>query len=142
MITEVRKLDFSHPMKENAYVLADCMEVMKAMPDNYIDLCLVDPVYGGVTQGGYMKEQGGKRVGHELADRRIYHQSIWAQDKTPKEYFDELFRVSKAQIIWGGTTSPQVLIRILRVGLYGIRSGVRVLVLPMVNLLGPHLTKH
>lgn len=102
MITEFRKLDFSHPMKENVYVLADCMEVMKAMPDNYIDLCITDPVYGGVTQGGYMKEQGGKRVGHELADRRIYHQSIWAQDKTPKAYFDELFRVSKAQIIWGG----------------------------------------
>ena len=101
MITEFRKLDFSHPMKENAYVLADCMDGMKQLPDKSIGLALVDPVYGGVTQGGYMKEQGGKRVGHELADRRIYHQSIWAQDKTPKAYFDELFRVSKAQIIGG-----------------------------------------
>ena len=142
MITDINNLDDALQGKDSAYLLCDCMEVMKNMPDKSIGLSIVDPVYGGVTQGGYMKEQGGKRVGHELADRRIYHQSIWAQDKTPKEYFDELFRVSKAQIIWGGTTSPQVSIRILRVGLYGIRSGVRVLVLPMVNLLGPHLTKH
>lgn len=49
-----------------------------------------------------MKEQGGKRVGNGLADRRLYNQAIWEQKKTPKEYFDELFRVSKNQVIWGG----------------------------------------
>ncbi len=55
-----------------------------------------------MTQGGYMKEQGGKRVGNGLADRRLYNQAIWEQEKTPKEYFKELFRVSKNQVIWGG----------------------------------------
>ena len=89
-------------MLDFGYFNMDCMEGMKEFPDNYFDLAIVDPVYGGVTQGGYMKEQGGKKVGHELAERRIYHQSIWAQEKTPKEYFDELFRVSKNQVIWGG----------------------------------------
>ena len=89
-------------MLDFGYFNMDCMEGMKGFPDNYFDLAIVDPVYGGVTQGGYMKEQGGKKVGHELAERRIYHQSIWAQEKTPKEYFDELFRVSKNQVIWGG----------------------------------------
>ena len=102
MITDINNLDDALQGKDSAYLLCDCMEVMKNMPDKSIGLSIVDPVYGGVTQGGYMKEQGGKRVGHELADRRIYHQSIWAQDKTTKAYFDELFRVSKAQIIWGG----------------------------------------
>ena len=89
-------------MLDFGYFNMDCMEGMKEFPDNYFDLAICDPVYGGVTQGGYMKEQGGKKVGHELAERRIYHQSIWAQEKTPKEYFDELFRVSKNQVIWGG----------------------------------------
>ncbi len=49
-----------------------------------------------------MKEQGGKRVGNGLADRRLYNQAIWEQEKTTKEYFKELFRVSKNQVIWGG----------------------------------------
>lgn len=89
-------------MLDFGYFNMDCMEGMRQFPDNYFDLAIVDPVYGGVTQGGYMKEQGGKKVGHELAERRIYHQSIWAQEKTPKEYFNELFRVSKNQVIWGG----------------------------------------
>ena len=88
--------------EESAYLNMDCMDGMKQFPDNYFDLAICDPVYGGVTQGGYMKEQGGKRVGNGLADRTLYNQSIWQQEKTPKEYFDELFRVSKNQVIWGG----------------------------------------
>ena len=89
-------------MLDFGYYNMDCMDGMSKFPDNYFGLAIIDPVYGGVTQGGYMKEQGGKKVGHELAERRIYHQSIWAQEKTPKEYFDELFRVSRNQVIWGG----------------------------------------
>lgn len=89
-------------MLDFGYFNMDCMEGMKEFPDNYFDLAICDPVYGGVTQGGYMKEQGGKRVGNGLADRTLYNQSIWQQEKTPKEYFDELFRVSKNQVIWGG----------------------------------------
>ena len=84
------------------YYNMDCMDGMSKFPDNYFDLAICDPVYGGVTQGGYMKEQGGKRVGNGLADRTLYNQSIWQQEKTPKEYFDELFRVSRNQVIWGG----------------------------------------
>ena len=92
MISELSMLNDAIERKDNAYICCDCMEVMRAMPDKCIDLCICDPVYGGVTQGGYMKEQGGKRVGNGLADRRLYNQAIWEQKKTPKEYFDELFR--------------------------------------------------
>lgn len=102
MISELSMLNDAIERKDNAYICCDCMEVMRAMPDNCVDVAIVDPVYGGVTQGGYMKEQGGKRVGNGLADRRLYNQAIWEQKKTPKEYFDELFRVSKNQVIWGG----------------------------------------
>lgn len=76
----------------------DCMEGMKEFPDNYFDLAITDPVYGGVTKGGYMKNKGGEHK----AKRIDYHLALWAQEKTGKEYFKELFRVSKNQIIWGG----------------------------------------
>lgn len=81
----------------------DCMQGMKEFPDKYFDLAIVDPVYGGVTQGGYMKNvESTKR----LAKTRKYTTSLWSQEKTGKPYFDELFRVSKNQVIWGGTTLP------------------------------------
>lgn len=76
----------------------DCMDGMKDYPDKYFDLAIVDPVYGGVTQGGYMQNKGGENK----AKRIDYHLSLWQQNKTEKEYFEELFRVSKNQVIWGG----------------------------------------
>ena len=79
--------------------LADCMEAMKEFPDNFFDLAIVDPVYGDVTKGGYMTNTDSQR---KLAEPIHYHLGLWNQKKTGKEYFDELFRVSKNQIIWGG----------------------------------------
>ena len=72
----------------------DCMEYMKDIPDKYYDLAIVDPPYGldkSSTQGsGQLKNKTLNRGNME-----------W--DIAPnKEYFDELFRVSKNQIIWGG----------------------------------------
>lgn len=70
----------------------DNMELMKRYPDKYFDLAIVDPPYGlgdKLTQGGTWSKKWQKKG----AD--------W--DKLPnKEYFDELFRVSKNWIIWGG----------------------------------------
>lgn len=77
----------------------DCIQGMKRYPDKHFDLAIVDPVYGDVTQGGYMKNLDSTT---KLAKPRQYHLSLWNQSKTGKEYFDELFRVSKNQIIWGG----------------------------------------
>ena len=75
----------------------DCMEGMKQYPDGYFDLAVVDPVYGDVTPGGYFTGKAGN-----LAEQTQYDNSILKQPKTPPEYFKELFRVSKNQIIWGG----------------------------------------
>ena len=71
---------------------------MRRYPDRYFDLAVVDPIYGDVTPGGYLtgKSRGG------VGPHSKYHQGMWEQEKTPKEYFDELFRVSKNQIVWGG----------------------------------------
>ena len=96
----------------------DCMEGMKEFPDKFFDLAIVDPPYGGVTQGGYMTNQMGGGV---AKNRNDYHLSLWACEKPNKEYFSELQRVSKNQIIWGGTTTLHCL-KIVNVGLCGIKK--------------------
>lgn len=85
-------------MLECGFYNMDCMQGMKEFPDKYFDLAIVDPPYGGVTKGGYMKNDisGGK------AKHPDYHLALWNQTKPSPEYFKELFRVSKNQIIWGG----------------------------------------
>ncbi|WP_430827258.1 DNA methyltransferase [Chryseobacterium indologenes] len=76
----------------------DNMELMARYPDNYFDLAIVDPVYGDqVVRGGYMKNSSSN-----IAKNKKYNNNLWEQPKTKIEYFTELFRVSKNQIIWGG----------------------------------------
>lgn len=76
----------------------DCMEGMKEYPDKYFDLAVVDPPYGILESGG---QTGGERGFME--NRAFKRSKIDKWDHKPRrEYFDELFRVSKNQIIWGG----------------------------------------
>ena len=70
----------------------DCMEYMKSLPGNYFDLAIVDPDYalnGKISKGGTWAK---KYKGFDGA----------LGGKPTKEYFDELFRISKNQIVWGG----------------------------------------
>ena len=92
----------------------DCMEGMKEYPDKYFDLAIVDPVYGDVRQGGYMQN-----TSSVLAKNKDYHISLWSQNKTSDEYFEELQRVSKNQIIWGGQLLCKRLADITRVDSVG-----------------------
>ena len=85
-------------MLDFGYYNMDCMEGMGEFPDKYFDLAIVAPPYGGVTQGGYMNNQMGGGV---AINRNDYVLDLWKQDAPSQEYFDELFRVSKNQIIWG-----------------------------------------
>lgn len=79
----------------------DCMEWMKEFPDKYFELAIVDPPYG-LTDAG-MQSGGLKGI---LQNRMFTRQEIAKWDKAPTdEYFTELFRVSKNQIIWGGIIS-------------------------------------
>ncbi len=72
----------------------DCMEYMKDIPDNHFDLSIVDVPYG-INQGG-----GNNHTRGELAIAKDYKD--YGDTKSPdKEYFIELMRVSKNQIIWG-----------------------------------------
>ena len=106
----------------------DCMDGMKEFPDNFFDLAVVDPPYGDAAQN----EGGGTGTGSargSTGTRRHYqHNNVrkadgswgvanWRRmgeearsdkkiiswDVSPgKDYFEELFRVSRNQIIWGG----------------------------------------
>lgn len=92
-----------------SFINGDCLEAMKEAPDNYYDLAIVDPVYGDVTAGGYMtNNEKGRVIGKGKGAQKGYNSALWEQEKTGKDYFDELLRVSKNQVIWGGITLPIV----------------------------------
>lgn len=68
------------------------MELMKRYPDNYFDLAIVDPPYNIASQ---QKRGVGSRID------KSGKMNNWNNSTPPPEYFEELFRVSKKQIIWG-----------------------------------------
>lgn len=81
----------------------DCMIGMREYPDRYFDLAIVDPPYGDkVKKGGYTTNSANTGRHSGVANFNIYHTAVWNQGRPDKDYFDELFRVSKNQIIWVG----------------------------------------
>lgn len=118
-------------MSESKVYNIDCMEAMKQIPDKYFDLAVVDPPYGGGSQSVKVEENSSAadRIGIQrsvqgsvgcLTDtisatrtggtwaKKYQIGGIFSKDirhwdiAPPKEYFDELARISKNQIIWGG----------------------------------------
>ena len=77
----------------------DNMLLMARYPDNHFDVAIVDPPYGlgdRLVKGG---AKGGMGTMRNLADDKV---TTWDDKIPPPEYFTELQRVSKNQIIWGG----------------------------------------
>jgi len=72
----------------------DCMEYMKGLPDKAFDLAIVDPPYGiSVNMNAGRK----KTAAAKKRDNKK-----WDSVSPSSDYFNELFRVSKNQVIWGG----------------------------------------
>ena len=82
-------------MELKGFYNMDCMEGMKEIPDKYFDLAIVDPPYGLER---YKKNDGGnsKKI-RSFGDK----DKNWNNEKPSDKYFEELFRISKSQIIWG-----------------------------------------
>ena len=76
----------------NRFDNIDCMLGIAEYEDNHFDLAIVDPPYG-------IAMDGARYNNINLLKR---DNSNWDNEAPDKEYFDELFRVSKDQIIWGG----------------------------------------
>lgn len=84
----------------------DNIEFMKTKPDKYYDLAIVDPPYGiNVAKMAYTQEDNRpvkQKNGTILRVKKLkYKHGDWDKMPPTQEYFDELFRVSKHQIIWG-----------------------------------------
>lgn len=79
-------------MSKQNLMLGDCVEWMKRVPDKYYDLAIVDPEYG--IDAANMTMGSGKN--------KRWNKKDWDKKKPSKEYFEQLFRITENQIIWGG----------------------------------------
>ncbi len=79
----------------NEVKLIDCMEYMKTVPDKYYQLSIVDPPYGIGEDGGNKQRNRGYNHVVKLEKKG------WDKETPTQEYFNELFRISQNQIIWG-----------------------------------------
>lgn len=105
----------------------DCMEYMKSIPDKFFELAVVDPPYGinapnmsmgtnlNRKRGGYNSQSVAQRLkkgrlnsgAGKLKNRALNTMPCdWDYSPPPRKYFDELFRVSRNQVIWGGNYFP------------------------------------
>jgi site-specific DNA-methyltransferase (adenine-specific) len=78
----------------------DNMKLMERYPDKYFDIAIVDPPYGIDINNQSQGKGGG------VAKKIDYTKYDWDKQAPDKAYFDELMRVSKNQIIWGGNYFP------------------------------------
>lgn len=84
----------------------DCVEYMKTCKDKEFDLAICDPPYGIEDE---ISKGGGSHTKSNVKFHQMYSENFKTWDIAPtKEYFDELFRVSKNQIIWGGNYFPEL----------------------------------
>lgn len=100
----------------NRIYCGDCLELMKEIPDKSIDLVLTDPPYGigadveniGMSAG--IRNDGTQRKDPSWACRKPknYDAHNW-DNKLNKKYFDEIFRTSIDQIIFGGNYYTDIL---------------------------------
>ncbi len=83
------------------FILGDCMDPeigLPSYPDKFFDLAIVDPPYG--IGAANMNMGLGKSLNCSKAKNRKYIAKKWDSAAPKNDYFDEVFRTSKNQIIW------------------------------------------
>jgi site-specific DNA-methyltransferase (adenine-specific) len=108
---------FNWETYRNKFLLGDCMELMPAIPDKFFDLAVVDPPYGiGMPKFANLEGHAGRKpleerleknrlnIGAGKLKNRVLNCSntAWDNETPSNEYFEQLKRISKNQIIWGG----------------------------------------
>jgi site-specific DNA-methyltransferase (adenine-specific) len=86
-----------HEFENSRVYLMDCIEGIKQYPDKHFDLAIVDPPYGNIDAIGLIDN---KKKGKQATKRTNY--KLFENIAPNDEYYCELARVSKNQIIWGG----------------------------------------
>jgi site-specific DNA-methyltransferase (adenine-specific) len=84
----------------NKVYLEDCTEALKRFSDGYFDIAVVDPPYG-IGANKMQLGNGKKKIYRGEAD--------WDNAIPTAEYWEQLFRVSKNQIVWGGNYMTEYL---------------------------------
>ena len=78
----------------------DCLEYMKTLSDNVFELTIADPPYG-IRADRNQRQRAGTQYGKSFAPCKDYGSNDWDSEAPQKEWFDELRRISRHQIIWG-----------------------------------------
>jgi len=81
-------------MSEQIIIEGDCLQVMRGFADKSFDLCLTDPPYGIKADSGV--------GGFGSSDTSKHYKDDWDAYTPPREVFDEILRVSKSVVIFGG----------------------------------------
>ena len=87
---------------QNTVFNEDCIQGMKMYPDKHFDWAIVDPPYGIGWDGGNDVTKKGRPDKFNRSENPKYTVKDWDEEKPTAEYWDQLFRVSKNQIVWGG----------------------------------------
>lgn len=85
----------------NQIIHSCCLDILKDMPDEFFELAIVDPPYG-IDYVSCAALKSGAKPGSSRAFKGVYEKKDWDKERPTEDYFKELFRVSKNQIIWGG----------------------------------------
>lgn len=106
-MTDKSKIEAQPPLLQQALVSGsavfnmDCIEFMKQVPDNFFHLAIVDPPYGlKIAKNGKLKANS--KFDRGFKKDIDYGVKYWDNNVPTEEYWRELFRVSKNQIVWGG----------------------------------------
>jgi len=88
-------------MTENVILCGDCLELMKQLPDGCVDAIITDPPYGIKRSHGLT----GARTFNHKKEKKIelrYYDDNWDNQRPDKIYFDEILRIGKTILIFGG----------------------------------------
>lgn len=85
----------------NKIINADCLDILKQLPDKCVDLVLTDPPYG-IDYGGQLIKGEEYKTQTNKHGWRNFGNGDWDKERPSAEIFREMLRVSKNQIIWGG----------------------------------------
>lgn len=86
---------------KNSVYNGDCLDFMKNVPDKFFDLILTDPPYG-INRDSIVHKIAGELYGNMKTPKGTYYKSNWDTKIPDKQVFDEMKRISKNQIIFGG----------------------------------------
>jgi site-specific DNA-methyltransferase (adenine-specific) len=90
-------------MEKIKLINTDCVAFMKECEDKHFDLAIVDPPYG-LNFGAFNRTNKDSNGNRYKANK--YHNADWDKETPTDEYWEQLFRVSKNQIVWGGNYFP------------------------------------